>query len=287
MKNLKLIVAFIAILSFFPSKAQFEFQTCVVDSSDWNKPWTWPSNNNWFVGQKIGYLATGGVNSGQLINFQNGAGFSKTELTHPVAVYEGVTAISDDNGDLVFTAPDDNLSRGQDIITDKTFTNFELSLEWKISKGGNSGVFFKVVEIPEIDAPWKTGPEIQVLDNENFDANRWHKAPALYDLKPLRRVKYNKYGEWNHLVLRVDHDKNIGSITFNGQKVYDFPLHGPEWDKMVDRSKFNGDSYFEDLTPEHTFFTYAPFFGKFKTGSIGLQDHGFTVRYRNIKIKEL
>ena len=192
-----------------------------------------------------------------------------------------------DNGDLVFTAPDDNLSRGQDIITDKTFTNFELSLEWKISKGGNSGVFFKVVEIPEIDAPWKTGPEIQVLDNENFEANRWHQAPALYDLKPIRRIKYNKYGEWNHLVLRVDHSKNNGSITFNGQKVYDFHLYGPEWDTMVNRSKFNGDSYFENLTPEHSFFTYAPFFGKFKTGSIGLQDHGASVRYRNIKIKEL
>ena len=191
------------------------------------------------------------------------------------------------NGELVFTAPNDNLSRGQDIVTDKKFTNFELSLEWNISKGGNSGVFFKVVEIPEVDTPWKTGPEVQVLDNDNFDAKRWHKAPALYDLKPLRRVKYNKYGEWNHLVLKVDHNQNIGSITFNGQKVYDFPLYGPEWDEMVNRSKFSGDSYFEDLTPEHPFFTYAPFFGKFKTGSIGLQDHGFTVRYRNIKIREL
>jgi hypothetical protein len=105
----------------------------------------------------------------------------------------------------------------------------------------------------------RLGPEIQVLDNENFEANRWHKAPALYDLKPLRRVKYNKYGEWNHLVLKVDHNKNIGSITFNGQKVYDFPLYGPEWDTMVSRSKFNGDSYYENLTPEHSFFTYAPF----------------------------
>ena len=46
-------------------------------------------------------------------------------------------------------------------------------------------MFFKVVEIPEVDTPWKTGPEVQVLDNDNFDAKRWHKAPALYDLKPL------------------------------------------------------------------------------------------------------
>lgn len=104
MKNLKLIVAFIAILSFFPLKAQFEFQTCIVPPGNIEKPWTWPGHNNWFVGQFIGSLATGGVNSGQLINFQNGAGFSKTELTHPVAVYEEVTAISDDNGDLVLTS---------------------------------------------------------------------------------------------------------------------------------------------------------------------------------------
>ena len=56
---------------------------------------------------------------------------------------------------------------------------------------------------------------------------------------------------------------------------------------MVSRSKFSDDEYYNDLTPSHPFFVHAPFFGKFKTGSIGLQDHGHTVRYRNIKIKEL
>ena len=190
------------------------------------------------------------------------------------------------NGELILSSKNDNFSRGNDIITDKKFTNFELSLEWNIVKGGNSGVFFKVVEIPEVDQPWKTGPEIQVLDNDNFLANRYHKAPALYDLKPIGKIKYNKYGEWNHLLLKVDHEKNIGTITFNGEKVYSFPLYGEEWDKMVSRSKFSDDNYYENLRPEHSFFTYAPFFGKFKTGSIGLQDHGHTVRYRNIKIKE-
>ena len=115
------------------------------------------------------------------------------------------------NGELVLASKNDNLSRGNDIVTDERFTDFELSLEWNISKGGNSGVFFKVVEIPEVNQPYKTGPEIQVLDNDNFSANRYHKAPALYDLKPIGKIKYNKHGEWNHLLLIVDHKNNIAS----------------------------------------------------------------------------
>lgn len=194
-----------------------------------------------------------------------------------------------ENGEMVLKSNNDNVSRGNDIVTDKSFTNFELSVEWKIPKGGNSGIFFKVNEIPEVDAPWKTGPEIQVLDNRNFDGPNtlYHQAPALYGIKPLGKIKYNSYGEWNHLLLKVDHNNNLGSITFNGEFVYSFPLDGPEWDEMVLRSKFSNDKYYDGLVPEHPYFNYAPFFGKFKTGKIGLQDHGFSVRYRNIKIREL
>ena len=194
-----------------------------------------------------------------------------------------------ENGEMVLKSNNDNVSRGNDIVTDKSFTNFELSVEWKIPKGGNSGIFFKVNEIPEVNEPWKTGPEIQVLDNRNFDgpSTLYHQAPALYGIKPLGKIKYNSYGEWNHLLLKVDHNNNLGSITFNGEFVYSFPLEGPEWDEMVLRSKFSNDKYYDGLVPEHPYFTYAPFFGKFKTGKIGLQDHGFSVRYRNIKIREL
>jgi hypothetical protein len=56
---------------------------------------------------------------------------------------------------------------------------------------------------------------------------------------------------------------------------------------LVTRSKFSADEYYKGLVPDHPYFTYAPFFGKFKTGKIGLQDHGWDVRYRNIKIREL
>ena len=194
-----------------------------------------------------------------------------------------------ENGEMVLKSNNDNVSWGNDIVTDKTFTNFEFSIEWKVPKGGNSGIFFKVNEIPGVNAPWKTGPEIQVLDNENFVGPNtlYHQAPALYDMKPLGDIKYNPYGEWNHLLLKVDHNNNLGSVTFNGEFVYSFPLYGPEWDDMVSRSKFSDDKYYENLVPDHPYFTYAPFFGKFKTGKIGLQDHGYDVRYRNIKIRQL
>ena len=141
---------------------------------------------------------------------------------------------------------------------------------------------FGVEELSDMDAPWRTGPEIQVLDNENFVGpnSDWHKAPSLYGLKPIGDIKYNPYGEWNHLLLNIDHDNNLGSITFNGEFVYSFPLSGPEWDKLVSKSKFALGSDRSDAT-------YAPDFGKFKTGKIALQDHSTDVKFRNIKIREL
>ena len=99
-------------------------------------------------------------------------------------------------------------------------------------------------------------------------------------MKPIGKIKFNPHGEWNHLFLKVDHDNNEGSITFNGQFVYSFPLYGPEWDEIVSRSKFSNDEYFKEFRTRSSIFTYAPFFGKFKSGKIGLQDHGWDVRYQ-------
>ncbi|MBT4237565.1 MAG: DUF1080 domain-containing protein, partial [Cryomorphaceae bacterium] len=62
------------------------------------------------------------------------------------------------NGELIFT---NNEEFGQDLVTDKEYTNFELSIEWNISKNGNSGILYGVKELDEFDAPFKTGPEIQ------------------------------------------------------------------------------------------------------------------------------
>ena len=81
-------------------------------------------------------------------------------------------------------------------------------------------------------------------------------------------------GEWNHIILTIDHNKNEGSVKLNGTKIVEFPLSGTEWDTMVSKSKFNDDCHFKR-------------FGKIKAGKIGLQDHGDKVSFRNIKIRKL
>ena len=188
-----------------------------------------------------------------------------------------------DNGELIFR---NNKETRQDLVTEEEFENIELSIEWSISKGGNSGIFYGVKEFPELDEAYKSGPEIQVLDNENFfTATKLHRSPSLYDLvgPDENNVKVNPHGEWNHLLLKIDHKKNIGTVTMNGQLAFSYPLSGPEWDKLISKSKFRYKEYYVNRGTDNEFLA----FGAFKSGKIGLQDHGSDVKFRNIKIREL
>lgn len=165
---------------------------------------------------------------------------------------------------------------GGDIIYDKEFQNFHLKLEWKISEGGNSGIFYLGQERDDLDYIWKTAPEMQVLDNERHpdanmgkDGNR--QAGSLYDLIPANPQNAKPAGEWNSVEIKV----YKGSVWHyqNGEVVVEYHLWTPEWNKMVAGSKFPA------LNEE-----WADVASK---GYIGLQDHGDDVWFRNIKIKEL
>ena len=180
-----------------------------------------------------------------------------------------------EEGAMVFYPQEDQENGVQhNIITRKDYTNFVLSLEWKISFAGNSGIFWGVKEDEKYPKPYETGPEIQVLDNDNHpDANRGtsHQAGALYDMVSPSSDVTKEIGEWNHCLITVNYEANIGRVELNGQEIVSFQPRGEQWEEMVANSKF---ADWEG-------------FGKFHTGRIGLQDHGDVVAYRNIKIKEL
>ena len=162
---------------------------------------------------------------------------------------------------------------GGDILYGvKKFRDFELSVDWKTEKAGNSGIFFNVREVP--DQPiYYAAPEVQVLDNVDATDNvvASHLAGSLYDMLPAAPNSVKPVGEWNTMVIRVKDGKV--THTQNGAKVVEYTLWTPEWDAMVQNSKFK---------------TFPGFLeGIAKEGYIGLQDHGYAIWFRNIKIREL
>lgn len=158
-----------------------------------------------------------------------------------------------------------------DLATAEEYENFELSLEWKIDSCGNSGIMFNVVEDPQYRTPWLTGPEMQILDNNcHPDAKIIkHRAGDLYDMISCAKETVKPAGEWNQI--RLVSNKQQYEFWLNGTKVVTFSMHTPEWEAMVQGSKFKA----------------MPAFGKARKGHLVLQDHGDKVWFRNIKIRTL
>lgn len=161
-----------------------------------------------------------------------------------------------------------------DLITDKEYENFELDFEWKVGKGGNSGVFINVKEDSSFAATFATGLEMQLLDNENaeprhqVDSTHW--AGCLYAVECIgSNSKPNSYGEWNKAKIR----QKDGEVTF--------------W--LNDKITFQ-----ENVTTEEfkgkvatTNMKNYPNFGTFRKGKIAFQNHTDSVGFRNLRLKEL
>lgn len=173
-----------------------------------------------------------------------------------------------EDGALTF---DPTVKDGGDIITDGTYQNFELALEWKISECGNSGIMFNVQEEDQYGTVWQTGPEIQVLDNSCHPDAKIHKHRAgdLYDLIACSKETVKPAGQWNEVRIKIKDGKLENWL--NGLKVVETQLWTDGWNGMVAGSKFKSMSGF----------------GKYKSGHIALQDHGDKVAFRNIKIRML
>jgi len=162
---------------------------------------------------------------------------------------------------------------GGDILyAPKKFKDFELTIDWKAGPKANSGIFYYVQEVPGKPI-YFAAPEVQVLDNENATDNKIdsHLAGSLYDMIACDPKTVNPAGEWNTVVIKVK-DGNV-THTMNGTEVVSYTLWTPEWEKLIQNSKFKRFPGFTD--------------GIAKEGYIGLQDHGYTVWFRNIKIREL
>lgn len=158
-----------------------------------------------------------------------------------------------------------------DLVTDGEYENFELELEWKISAGGNSGIIFGVHEDPAFNATYDTGIEMQVLDNKGAEDNKkaTHLAGSLYDMQAPAKDVAKPAGEWNRVKLR----KQNGHLTFflNNAKIVDVQMGSPEWQKLLENSKFK---------------TWKNF-AAYPKGHIALQDHGHQVAFRAITLEQL
>lgn len=160
-----------------------------------------------------------------------------------------------------------------DIMSKRIFGDFELHMQWMVEEGGNSGIFYHVLEQPDQSIYW-SGLEMQILDDENHpdsfrgvDGNR--QAGSLYDLLPIQPKTANPHGQWNDI--RIISRGPMVEHWLNGEMVLRYERWTVEWFAMLRNSKFR----------EHNEF------GAMQQGHIGLQDHGDMVRFRNIRIREL
>lgn len=159
-----------------------------------------------------------------------------------------------------------------DLITNDTFGNFDMKLEWKIGRKANSGIAIFVQEdTVRYRETWYTGPEIQLCDKDgNEDAHSHkHEAGDIYDLIESRVMSAKPALQWNEIEI-ISNDRRL-DVYLNDVHIISTFLWDENWYRLIAESKFRS----------------MPGFGSYHSGHVALQDHGEEVWFRNIKIKEI
>lgn len=161
-----------------------------------------------------------------------------------------------------------------DLITDQNFKDFELTIDWKVGKGGNSGVLFNVNEQTAYAATFATGLEMQLLDNAHaekrhqVDSSHW--AGCLYAVDCIAaNSKPKAFGEWN--TSRIVQQNGLVSFWLNGLKTYEEQTLTPAFKEKIKLSGMKAHLNF----------------AKYPDGKIALQNHTDSIAFRNIKIRAL
>lgn len=175
-------------------------------------------------------------------------------------------------------APGDGSDGSGYIVTKKKYADFELTWDWKLTKGGNSGMIYHVQEDPYFAVPYVTGPEYQLIDNEGWEElnapqklEEWQKLGVDYamHLPDYSKMKVNPVGQWN--TSRIVFDNGHVEHWLNGEKILEFEAWTDDWFAKKGSGKWGN----------------APEYGIARDGVICLQDHGDPASFKNIKIKEL
>lgn len=156
-----------------------------------------------------------------------------------------------------------------DLITDKEYGNFVLSIKWKISPESNSGIIYRVSE--KYPATYLSGPEYQIVDDKGWPGGLkpWQHTGSNYAMQVPDTMAAKPVGEWNTSKIVVD-GQHV-EHWLNGVKLLEYELGSPEWKKQKAAEKW------KDVEE----------YGMSKTGHIALQYHGGDVWFKEIKLKEL
>lgn len=186
-------------------------------------------------------------------NRENNTWEVKEGTIHCIALDETNTGVGDKRADL---------------MTTNEYANFEFSFDWKISKEGNSGVMFRVIE--DLEQPYFSGPEYQLMDDAGFpNESPDHLTGANYGMHAAHGANVKPAGEWN--ISRLIVNNNHVEHWLNGVKVVEYELTSPEWINLKKAGKW------KDVEG----------YGTSKMGHLVLQDHGNEVWFKNLMIREL